>query len=598
MKLDDILNIGEICEVSGRKVKAGVYVNKNADYLNFEGNVIKNVGIGAFVIIKKGFVSIVGRVDGEYMKDPRIEEYSFSKEVKRFISIDILGTIDKDNFVAGLRELPSIGNNVYIATDEINKTVILDGNTHPIIIGKLIEDNNYPFIVDAQELFCSHIGIFGNTGSGKSNTLAKIYNELINAYSKHTSFINNTCFCVFDFNGEYINVFENAKHYYFSTKTSNEDNENKFCLSLNDIMNIDFWSIIFNATEKTQKPFINRSIKYFYKLNNGKKTISTRELSEMILNLNTNYVDCKYYIKEIFNILADSNIYDKLEEKLFVNGKYSNLYMKQSGRNQEYEISIDTFEKEVFGKSKEYDFNIIDSFNKIELSLLLNYCIEIGKAYISKEHVGPMMSRIHNRIEDLSNLFYISSENCNKQVIEVFHLNDLKIEFKKIVPLIICKKYYDEKKQKHEEKKSLHLIIDEAHNILSTESIRESEEWKDYRLETFEEIIKEGRKFNTFLTISSQRPSDISDTIISQLHNYFIHRLVNEEDLRKIKKTVAFNDEKTNEMISILPAGGCIFSGTATNFPMLVQIDILQKDRQPSSQIINIDECWTDIGVN
>lgn len=57
-------------------------------------------------------------------------------------------------------------------------------------------------------------------------------------------------------------------------------------------------------------------------------------------------------------------------------------------------------------------------------------------------------------------------------------------------------------------------------------------------MECFEEIIKEGRKFGTFLTISSQRPSDISDTIISQLHNYFIHRLVNEEDLRKIYRTI------------------------------------------------------------
>lgn len=73
-------------------------------------------------------------------------------------------------------------------------------------------------------------------------------------------------------------------------------------------------------------------------------------------------------------------------------------------------------------------------------------------------------------------------------------------------------------------------------------STRESEEWKDYRLECFEEIIKEGRKFGVFLTIGSQRPSDISDTIISQLHNYFIHRLVNEEDVRKMYRTVAFAD--------------------------------------------------------
>lgn len=83
------------------------------------------------------------------------------------------------------------------------------------------------------------------------------------------------------------------------------------------------------------------------------------------------------------------------------------------------------------------------------------------------------------------------------------------MEFKKIIPLIICKYFYEKQRQSFYNR-SLHIIIDEAHNILSTSSKRESQTWKDYRLETFEEILKEGRKFGTFLTISSQRPSDIS----------------------------------------------------------------------------------------
>lgn len=70
-----------------------------------------------------------------------------------------------------------------------------------------------------------------------------------------------------------------------------------------------------------------------------------------------------------------------------------------------------------------------------------------------------------------------------------------------------------------------HLIIDEAHNILSERSNREAETWKDYRLETFEEIVKEGRKFGFYLTVYSQRASDISPTIVSQPHNFFLHLL-------------------------------------------------------------------------
>src|SRR5690606_22645393 len=111
--------------------------------------------------------------------------------------------------------------------------------------------------------------------------------------------------------------------------------------------------------------------------------------------------------------------------------------------------------------------------------------------------------------------------------IQVVDLKNVNLEIKKVIPLLICKTNYDDQKNKRDASKdnSLNIIIDEAHNILSENSNRESESWKDYRLETFEEIIKEGRKFGVFLTIASQRPSDISPTIISQLHNYFIHRL-------------------------------------------------------------------------
>lgn len=77
----------------------------------------------------------------------------------------------------------------------------------------------------------------------------------------------------------------------------------------------------------------------------------------------------------------------------------------------------------------------------------------------------------------------------------------------------------------------MHRIIDEAHNILSQQSSQEHESWKNYRLELFEEIIKEGRKNGKFIKLSSQRPADISPTIVSQHHNFFIHRLVNERDL-------------------------------------------------------------------
>lgn len=237
----------------------------------------------------------------------------------------------------------------------------------------------------------------------------------------------------------------------------------------------------------------------------------------------------------------------------------------------------------------------LNDFEKFKLVLYWNYCAEIGKAYITKEHIGPLMARANNRIDSLSKIFEVNNkEDEDKSNVDVISLVGLRVDMRKIIPLIICKKLYSNKKEskKNSLDSSLHIIVDEAHNILSNTSIRESSEWKDYRLECFEEIIKEGRKFGTFLTIASQRPSDISDTIISQLHNYFIHRLVNEEDLRKIYRTIAFSDKSTNEMIPILPAGGCVFAGLASNFPVLARISILPDENQPQSENVDIRKIW------
>ena len=184
------------------------------------------------------------------------------------------------------------------------------------------------------------------------------------------------------------------------------------------------------------------------------------------------------------------------------------------------------------------------------------------------------------------------------QPVAVFSLLDVNQEQKKVIPLIIAKYLYREQKSRGQDdpETSIHLIVDEAHNILSYTSQRESEGWRDYRLETFEEIVKEGRKFGMYLTVCSQRPADISPTIISQMHNYFIHRLVNDEDLRAVAKSVSFIDAASTSMIPVLPQGCCIVSGTAMSYPARVQVERLERQKQPKSYDRDLATTW-GIGV-
>lgn len=204
------------------------------------------------------------------------------------------------------------------------------------------------------------------------------------------------------------------------------------------------------------------------------------------------------------------------------------------------------------------------------------------------------MKRIDSSVSGLKKILTLTTEASPVNLLTVISLRKCNQEMKKILPLLIAKHYYHFHKDRVENppNKTMHLVIDEAHNILSQQSSREHEVWKDYRLELFEEIIKEGRKFGMFLTLASQRPADISPTIVSQLHNFFIHRLVNDRDLFLLENTITTLDALSRSLIPNLAQGSCVITGTSFELPMVLQIDLLPENRQPDSSDVPLDDLW------
>ena len=131
------------------------------------------------------------------------------------------------------------------------------------------------------------------------------------------------------------------------------------------------------------------------------------------------------------------------------------------------------------------------------------------------------------------------------------------------------------------------LVVDEAHNLLGYD-VTQSDSVHGNTLRIFEKVIKEGRKFGVFLCLASQRPSDISPTITSQIHNYFIHKLVNPNDIERIRKTVSFMGETSLSMLSVLGQGECIVSGPSLHMPQYVYIDQLDSCSRPNSNDIQL----------
>lgn len=587
MILNELLKIGEVREVYGHKIKVGIYSEKNVEYLNYDGMPIKNVGIGSFIIIRKGFLNIIGKVDGEFITATPLEGGYAEKGrgIARTLDVSILGHLENEQFVFGVIELPLIGNFVYIIDEVLQKKILDYHSKFTLNLGTLIEYDNYPFKLDLQELICSHIGIFGNTGSGKSNTLAKIYTELFEVYSNNQQFKNNSSFVFFDLNGEYRKTFPNG-HYYELNSATNE----KYPLNKRYLTDIEFWSVVLQASEKTQKPFINECIKNYKECKQSNDYFTTQKLSDLVFESSKNYGEIRAFIIHIFTILGFEDEIISFDDNISI--EYKKLVSNTRGELDYISTYIELFD------NMENSIVLLSHLNDLQIFSLIvyyTYCKELIKGKISAQYIIQLFNRMDKIICELGKIFEFKNDACPNEHVVVISLFNLNTEMKKLATYIICKdRYENHKKHRGNDRlqSSLHLIIEEAHNILSYGSARESEEWKSIRLETFEEIIKEGRKFGVFLTIASQRPSDISETIISQLHNFFVHRLVNTEDLKRIYKSVAFSDSVSNNMIPILPAGGCLFSGIAANFPLLAKIDCLDKTVAPNSDNVNLIDIW------
>lgn len=266
-----IFRIGEVYSVDGRTVRIKVDRDKNLSHLIYQGNLIKNVSVGSYLKILKGFDTIVCQVESEYIKE--VDEFNpayhnRSEEFSRFLNVKLVGFFCGKDYYKGVKELPLIGN-LCLLMDNVEFSTIhkfaKDGEL-TIELGHLLNDETVPISLSINKLFSSHIGIFGNTGSGKSYTLANLYKKLFDKVHNNKNFQENARFLLYDFNGEYSGdevITTHKRVYKLSTR---DDNGDKIPLKKEDLINPELFNILASATEKTQQPFIKRTLDLYKKV--------------------------------------------------------------------------------------------------------------------------------------------------------------------------------------------------------------------------------------------------------------------------------------------------------------------------------------------
>src|SRR5699024_1726689 len=530
---------------------------------------------------KKGYVDLVGKIDAEYIDDLINAKESLQKDhrynkgsISRILEVQVVGYFEENRFFSGVRHLPMIGNISYIPTSKtINDIYAGNRNVHvddsiqeKICLGKSIyEDIQVELPIN--EFFASHIGLFGNTGSGKSNTLTKLYYELFKTIGVD-KIESISSFHIIDFNGEYAHdgAFGLPEDKVKMIEIGNEKTDfNKVEVSEDYFKDSELLSILFNAKEQTQKPFLKRLLRGVENAENKGLTVFIWILSLYRKSLISSNKKVFEYLKTSLHSIArfiELEIPQKLTEiwqsiewhnknGAYFNKSYGEAYF--DSENKVIENTNASGYEELRKTFQNMDCKINYWFNSLIINSKLRLVQDMLEERAQFDHINPLLNRMEANLKELKksikSIKSVETEGKDP-LVTIYSFRECSTDIKEmILPMIATNLLKNHKKNTNQKSvnKSVYMINDEAHNIMKQQYESFGNEWHDYRLEVFEEIIKEGRKFGFFLTLASQRPSDISSTIISQIHNYFIHRLVNDKDLEMIDNTISTLDRVSKE---------------------------------------------------
>ncbi|AKB97339.1 ATP-binding protein [Streptococcus thermophilus] len=612
----NIKKLGVIVGVDGDISQVGMYhLSNDAEYLWY-GDVLQGAKIGAYLTILQNNIKIIASVVTEKVADQqntiRSTEFDnrFSKNsINRIVHLKTKGVIENGEFQVTSQYVPMIGNEVCITSKKDLELIYGIDNAEPTIsIGKsILEGQIVPLSIN--KIFASHIGVFGNTGSGKSNTLHKLFLELFRSEYQE-KILEHSKFYVIDFNGEYTKndsfgiTGNHKKVYEINTKNQTTD---KLPITSDYLFDPDILSILFGATSATQVPFLRKSLKIWNERHfNGKsiahfvvgtlKKILTSgdsvnsEAKENWITVARDYLQTTEFY--LLDNLISLNFHSS--DKYYFSGPPANVFINEKSEINNQALAYLCIPG--LTNALENSFNQLSMIDKLKFHLEFQRVHQSAWKSTNIEHINPLFHRIDTALNSLKKVVEVKeSIEGNFSSLNIINLVHANQEITRLVPMLISKMIYDQQKTKIAENDvtcTSHLIIDEAHNILNAQNHSVGDTWQDYRLNIFEEIIKEGRKFGFYLTLSSQRPADISPTILSQVHNYFIHRLVNDNDLRMLVNTMPTLDKTSFNKIPSLGKGEVIITGNAIQVPVFVKVDKEEVIR-PNSDDVILTELWS-----
>ena len=527
------------------------------------------------------------------------------------VKITFLGEIVGNDFIGGLIKKPSLDARVRIInTDELKILTGIENESINLGVSPLYD--NYPLNVKLDDLFSNHTAIFGNTGSGKTNGVSRIIQNIF-PNSKIIPYKANLF--IFDNYGEYINAFKdisiNNEYYQFKVITTNMKKDYEklnipVCLlELEDLLNL------FDATSYSQISMLETTLVYvkmFARNDNESREFKNHILAKAIISiLYTNQTSSRIR-DEIFEILEETNT-NEISLDVEVPGigftrKFRNCFdIDSEGRFAENKIIIDYLKKYINDdRAWNYDAsNVYYSLHDLEVSL--NFTL-YSERYLLNEAMYDSAMSLKVKLHDLvhrnygqffSSDSYITVEEYIKRLqikrnkkcqIVNFNLEDVDDKFARSIVKIFSRMFMKfTKGLENRASFPIHIILEEAHRYIVE---KDDKELIGYNI--FERIAKEGRKYGLILCIITQRPTDLNENVISQCSNFLIFKINHPADLDFIYKSVPNMSEDIIEKQKTLQPGTCVAFGKLFKIPMIVKME--KASPAPTSDNCKIYNNW------
>ncbi len=532
-------------------------------------------------------------------------------------NINLVGEFVDDKFLFGVSKKPSFSATSKLISKEKMNSILGMPNYNEkkdLYIGKSPIYEGIDIGVNINEFFSNHFAIFGSTGSGKSCSVSRIFQNL---FEKQSAIAYKASILIFDAYGEYHSAFKDLN------KKSPEISFKVYTTNVNDdsvpnvkiplwLLTVDDIALLLEAKSRSELPIIEKAMKLV--------TIFAREESQVLKSKNDIIARALLDIlasgkspaqirDQIFSVLSHYSTKDlNLETPIYQPG-YTRplkqcLLIDNTGKIREMEL-LTTFingfvteDVELSLPDGSFRYTLKDLYDAFEFALISEGVLSSDKVFdeynVLKVRLRSLVNGDYAKYFDISE--YQSRDAFIKEILTTdtgrkaqlinFNINYVDDRFAKTLTKIYSRLFFEYAKNLNKRASlPIHIILEEAHRYVQNDT---DIDVIGYNI--FDRITKEGRKYAVMLGLISQRPSELSTTALSQCSNFLIFKMLHPTDVEYIRQMVPNITVEILKKVKLLQPGTCIAFGSGFKLPSLIKLDM--PDPAPSSNSCDISGVW------